>query len=149
MPALAVIQSLRAVRGGGSGKIQFTVNASHEIVRKILDDDQAFIKFIPGLKSWKIIKESSLRQVAKCTMSMSSLIPPLNYTVQVDKISNDELRFRRLSGDLKSLEGSWKLSSGKVPNTTVVTYQYSVDTGLNQVPKLIMKKELEKHLQET
>lgn len=148
-PAFACVQSLRSTHGGGSGKIQFVVNAPVGTVRQVLNDDQAFIKFIPGLKKWYVIKESSSRQIAKCTMSMSALIPPLNYTVQVDKISADELRFKRLAGDLKDLQGSWKLSSGKSLNTTVVTYQYSIDTGLNHVPKLIMERELRKHLQET
>jgi ribosome-associated toxin RatA of RatAB toxin-antitoxin module len=146
LPSQAKIIFVKSTHGGGSGGVQFEVPEARAIVEKIMSDDKVFILFIPGIKKWKVISQENNKKIAQCTMSMSGVIPPANYVVQVDNISKDEIKFKRISGDLKNLEGSWKLSQGSHPNSTMVTYSYSIETGLFAVPSVIIDRELRKHL---
>ncbi len=147
--AEAKITFVKANNGGGTGQVQFVVPAIQESVRKVLDDDKIFIKFIPGIKRWQVVRQEKNKQIGRCTMSMSRFIPNVTYMVQVNRSSEDELRFKRLSGDLKNLEGFWKLSPGPDAASTTVTYQYSIETNFSHVPKGIVQGELSKHLRET
>jgi ribosome-associated toxin RatA of RatAB toxin-antitoxin module len=149
VPSIAGITFLKANGSGGTGQIQFEVNAPLNSVRPILQDDTIFIKFIPGIQKWKVLQNNGPIQVARCTISMSKIIPPMDYTVEMNQVSPDEIRFKRLSGDLKDLKGNWKLSQAASPDKTLVTYRYQIDTGLAYMPKVIVEKELKKHLKET
>jgi ribosome-associated toxin RatA of RatAB toxin-antitoxin module len=144
--AQAKIIFVKSTHGGGSGGIQFEVPVAKAVVEKVMSDDKVFILFIPGMKKWKVISQESNKKVAQCTMSMSGVIPPANYIVQVDNVSKDEIKFKRISGDLKNLEGSWKLLQGSHPNSTTVIYNYSIETGLFVIPNVIIDRELRKHL---
>jgi carbon monoxide dehydrogenase subunit G len=145
--AQATVQSVQANRGAGSGKTQFTINYPITFVRKVLSSDKLFMQLIPGVVNWKVLQNGPSTQTARCTMALGKFSPPASYTVQVNKISQDEVRFKRLSGDLKNLEGSWSLAP--VGDSTRVTYFYKVDTGIKLAPNLIMEKELRRHLLET
>lgn len=147
--AKAVVNSVKVFRGGGSAQTQFEVPFPESFTREVLSNDKLFIQLIPGVKQWKVLNQSGASQTARCTMSMSSLINPSTYLVQVNKVSDNEIRFKRLSGDLNELEGSWTISRGSKPNSTLVTYKYTIDTGMKLVPKGLMEQELKKHLVET
>ncbi|MDJ0625939.1 MAG: SRPBCC family protein [Candidatus Caenarcaniphilales bacterium] len=145
----ANVVNVKGVKGGGSGKTQFVVNYPLSFIREVISDDELFMRLIPGIRNWKVLKDNGKSQVAKCKMSMTKLAPPASYTVKVDLISKDKVEFTRLNGDLKHLEGYWELKRGNAPNTTLVTYFYKVDTGINLIPKLIIQNELRRHLIET
>ncbi|MDX1920624.1 MAG: SRPBCC family protein [Candidatus Caenarcaniphilales bacterium] len=145
----ASVVSVEGEKGGGSGKAQFTLNYPISFVRQVLNNDKLFIQLLPGVMLWQVMENSPKGQVAKCKMAMGKMVPPANYTVKVDKVSADEVRFKRLKGDLKNLEGYWKIEQGSDPSSTKVTYFYKVDTGMKMVPKPIIEKELRRHLVET
>lgn len=149
LSACANVVSVTGDKGGGSGKSQFTLNYPLSFVRQVLGSDKLFMQLIPGVLLWQVMENSAKGQIAKCKMAMGKMVPPATYTVKVDKISVDEVRFKRLKGDLKNLEGYWKIEQGSSPTTTKVTYFYKVDTGMKMVPKVIMEKELKRHLVET
>lgn len=141
--------SINTNRGGGSAQIQFEVPFPQSFTKEVLADDKLFIQLIPGIKQWKVLKESGNSQTARCTMVMSSMLAPSTYIVQVNKVSDHEIQFKRISGDLDNLEGNWKISQGSKEGSTLVTYRYKVDTGMKLVPRGVMEKELRKQLVET
>ncbi len=140
---------VKVSKGGGNGEIRFEVPAPINYVREIISNDQLFMPLIPGIQKWKILEEAGNFQIAECTMVISSIIKPATYKVRLNQPSKDEIKFKRISGDLKDLEGSWKIKSNNKENITQITYAYRVDTGMTLIPKVIIEKELKKHLEET
>lgn len=141
---------VKAVKGGGSGEIQFEVAAPISYIRQVISNDQLFMPLIPGIQKWKMIGQEGDAQIAQCTMAMSGLMKPATYKVKLTQPSKDEVKFKRISGDLKDLEGSWKIKAvDQKESITQITYNYRIDTGMNLIPKLVIEKELKNHLQET
>ena len=141
---------VKSFRGGGNGEIKFEVAAPISYVRQILNDDQLFMPLIPGMQKWKLVGKEDNAQLVECTMAMSGLIKPATYKVKLNQSSKDEIKFRRISGDLKDLEGSWKIkSNNQKEGITQIVYAYRVDTGMTLIPNLAIEKELKKHLKET
>ena len=141
---------VKSFRGGGNGEIKFEVAAPISYVRQILNDDQLFMPLIQGMQKWKLVGKEDNAQLVECTMAMSGLIKPATYKVKLNQSSKDEIKFRRISGDLKDLEGSWKIkSNNQKEGITQIVYAYRVDTGMTLIPNLAIEKELKKHLKET
>jgi ribosome-associated toxin RatA of RatAB toxin-antitoxin module len=148
LQTIAGAMNVSTFKGGGVGSVKFEVSTPYSFVKDLLKDDKAFTSLIPGIRSWKVLESSKGSQLAKTSIAFSKLVPPYNYVVRVTSVSDSELRFKRVSGDLKELEGSWKIAPGSKENTTLVTYTYRVDTGMKQVPNVLMERELRRHLEE-
>ena len=145
----AGVTYIRPEKGGGSAQTKFIVPFPYEFTLKILASDKFFIQIIPGMQKWEVIKNAPPKQIARCTMSMSKLIPPFKYIVEVNSISTNEIRFKRISGDLEGLEGIWRVDKGDKEGTSLITYQYKIKTGFNYFPRSIMDNEIRKHLRDT
>ena len=58
------------------------------------------------------------------------------------------IRFRRIEGTLKSLEGSWRLQPIREGRATRLTYEAHIDPGL-PVPGVLMRSAIENELRDT
>ncbi|MDX1917853.1 MAG: SRPBCC family protein [Candidatus Caenarcaniphilales bacterium] len=145
----AKTSQINSFRGGGSGKISISVPYSYEFLKFVINDDKLFTQLIPGMTRWQVIDSTQNSQTAICTMSTSKLIPPVTYTAKVDRISDHEIQFKRIRGDLKSLQGNWSIHTTQDPNNSIINYSYSFDTGLGFIPGNVAAGEIEKHLNAT
>jgi len=123
------------------------VNASPEAVWRVLTDCEHAASFIPGVRwchrvaaapddSWEIIEQEA---------KYSWLMPPVTCVIRAAYQRPRRIDFKRVSGDLKSEEGTWLLvgptGDTAASGPTLVEYELSVDPGF-WIPRILLRHSL-------
>lgn len=126
------------------------INASPEVIWRVLTDCDHAANFIPGVKrcrrvqsapdgSWDIIEQEA---------KYSWLMPSVTCVVRADYKSPERIDFKRLSGDLKDERGDWVLESAATRSSndaTIVEYELYVDPGF-WIPRVLLRHSLRTEL---
>jgi Polyketide cyclase / dehydrase and lipid transport len=134
------------------------INASPEIIWRVLTDCEHAATFIPGVKrcrrmqsapdgSWELIEQEA---------KYSWLMPPITSVVRADYKRPQRIDFKRVSGDLKDEEGDWLLEPAAavrppsaswqaLGETTIVEYELYVDPGF-WIPRVLLRHSLRTEL---
>jgi hypothetical protein len=156
---------------GGTGmriNAAVRVNASPEIIWRVLTDCEHAASFIPGVKrcrrlqsapdgSWDLVDQEA---------KYSWLMPSVTSVVRATYKRLERIDFKRVSGDLKDEEGTWLLepaegSASGTPSTTtaanqpshaaastastIVEYEVYVDPGF-WIPRMLLRHSLRMEL---
>ncbi len=73
------------------------------------------------------------------------LLPAFTYCMKYEMTPYDRIDFRRTSGDLKNIVGSWRFVACEDGAKTLVVYQVNIDAG-KLVPGPLMRSTLRKTL---
>lgn len=85
----------------------------------------------------QVLSRTGNRQQVAFSVLMTHLLPPFNYVLQQDLTPPNTLRFHRVSGSFKDIQGSWKLFPVDGGNKTVLAYTLQLDPG-PLVPKSLL-----------
>jgi hypothetical protein len=145
-----------AGNAGVHGQVEAAVEiqASPEVLWKVLRDCEHAPAFIPGLKSchrteaaadgsWEIIEHD---------VKYSWLMPTIHSVFRADYFPGTagqpwRIDFRRVAGDLRAEQGSWLLAPAPLSSATVVAYQVHIDPGF-WIPQSVVQHSLRKNLPE-
>jgi ribosome-associated toxin RatA of RatAB toxin-antitoxin module len=107
------------------------IDAAAEPIWKLINDCRQTPKFIPGLKSCRVLQQDKTWDLIEHRMQISRLLPEVKYVFRAEYQRNKRIDFKRTSGDLKEFEGSWVLESisGGKPQTLVI-YSLFLDAGV-------------------
>lgn len=111
---------------GASGLIRAVeeIAAPPEIVWSLLTDCALAPRLAPGLKSCRILeRDPAGRWDIREQISRPGLMPRFRSVVRSDFEAPRRLRFRRTDGDLKVLEGEWRLTPVRGGRATRVVYE--------------------------
>lgn len=111
---------------GASGLIRAVeeIAAPPEIVWSLLTDCALAPRLAPGLKSCRILeRDPAGRWDVREQISRPGLMPRFRSVVRSDFEAPRRLRFRRTDGDLKVLEGEWRLTPVRGGRATRVVYE--------------------------
>jgi hypothetical protein len=133
---------------GGRVRAAVIIHARPETVWQIMRDCASAPAYVPGVRrcqrvdaaadgSWEIVEHE---------MKYSWLMPVIR-SVLLLEYHTWQMDFRRLSGDLKAEEGSWRVQRTDDDDTTLVEYQLHVDPGF-WVPGSIVRASLRHALPE-
>lgn len=148
-PVLAVEQLLSQsqTRGVREGQVvisgtqgQYTgkmiVRSTPAIVWSVLTDYNNYENFLPDVEKSKIIQNNGnnkvfeqIKVIQAALFSRRSLI-----RIAVNESYPNQINFKMVSGEIKSLQGSWKIQplarpSGNQPIQILITHQVSTDPG--------------------
>lgn len=121
-----------------------TYDVPAEKFYQAVTDYNAYTKFVDGMKSVSIEKESADGAVVKFTLS---LIKEISYTINLKHVPNKEVSWTLVTGDMmKSNNGKWTLKdlgNGK----TEVTYDLEIEfkgflPGLGMIEKTLVTTNL-------
>ncbi|MDB6088353.1 MAG: cyclase/dehydrase [Gammaproteobacteria bacterium] len=130
------------------------INASPEVIWRVLTDCEHAATFIPGVKrctrvgsaadgSWEVIEQE---------VKYSWLMPAITAVFRAEYQRPRRIVFRRISGDLKDEEGTWLLeeapqdaAASAVAHATIVEYELYVDPGF-WVPRVLVRHSLRSEL---
>jgi hypothetical protein len=127
------------------------INATPEVIWRVLTDCEHAPTFIPGLKRCTRIhlEPDGTWETVEQEFKYSWLMPAVTSVFRADYTRPRRIDFRRISGDLKDEVGTWLLEEapqmGATAPTTTVEYDLYVDPGF-WVPRMFVRHSLRAEL---
>jgi len=131
----------RAQRGHVAAAIR--INAPPEAVWKVLTDCEHAPAFVPGLKRCRLLERSAdgSHDLIEHEVRYSWLMPTIRSVLRADYQRPLRMDFRRVGGDMKDEEGSWRLERQAEGQATIVEYRLYVDPGF-WIPQALVRHSL-------
>jgi carbon monoxide dehydrogenase subunit G len=135
-----------------AGTIQAVIDvpAPPAEVWKILTDCDINVRVIGGLKSCKVVSRDAASgvDVREHLISWSRLLPTVRSVFRSEYVTNQQIRFSRTEGDLKRLDGEWKLETQDAGKGTRLRYRADLALGI-PVPSALVRSALESDMPKT
>ena len=110
------------------------INSTMDNAWQVLTDYDNFAKFLPGVISSEIIESKGDRKVFEQINKVKTLVFSIESRVQVATIESypGQIAFEAVDGDLKSMDGSWKLEPvspypSAPPDQVLITHKVMVE----------------------
>jgi carbon monoxide dehydrogenase subunit G len=111
-----------------NGSSTAEINAPLEHVWKLIEDVQAAPKWQGGLKAMRAIEHDADGRATLCEAENDAKVRSVKSTIRFAYDGPTRLSWRQEKGDLKSVEGSWKLED-LGGDRTRATYTLDADLG--------------------
>jgi ribosome-associated toxin RatA of RatAB toxin-antitoxin module len=132
-------------RSGRKAQAAILIDSPVQRVWNVIIDCERAPKFMPDLKSCKFLQRSEDTAIIEQQVKVSRLLPKTTYIYRTIYQKFRRIDFKRISGDLKDLEGSWVLESAGGGQQTIVVYSVFLDPGFF-VPKWLVRQILRRNL---
>ncbi len=119
---------------------QVLVNAKPEQVWQVLTDYRHASQIFPLLKKCEVIQDHGSTKITKHEIAPSGIPDTFEYILEVRETAPKSMEWKRISGDFKEVDGSWKLEPANLGKCTLVTYASHV-TGGFLMPQMIIKRQ--------
>jgi hypothetical protein len=146
---LDVTISMDAVDQGGRAAGAVKIHARREVVWDLITSCAESLRLVPELEVCEVLEsapDQSWQRIRE-VLNYSWFLPRLNYVVQADYDPPSQISIERISGDVRTLKGSWILKSEG--DFTVAHYSMDLVPGF-WVPQWLvgsaMRRELPKML---
>lgn len=141
-----VVQSATAGDAGhprGRVRAAVQIEAVPEAIWGVITDCQQTLLFVPGLKGCRRIARASdgRWEEIEHEVRYSWLLPNIRYVFRAQYEWPRRIEFRRVRGDLKDEEGSWRLTATPDGSATVVEYEMYLEPGF-WVPRSLVARTL-------
>jgi coenzyme Q-binding protein COQ10 len=130
---------------GRSVQAAILINSPVQQIWNVIIDCERAPEYIPNLKSCKFLQRGENTAIIEQEVKVSWLLPKITYIYQSIYQKFRRIDFKRISGDLKDLEGSWSLEQADSGQQTIVVYSVFLDPGFF-VPKWLVRQTLQKDL---
>lgn len=141
-----VVRSLAGEnRSAGRVWAAIAVAAPIDTVWDVMVDVEHAPEFVPGLRRARRLERHGSDEIIEHTVKYLWLLPEFTYRFRADYERPQRIVFRRISGDLRALEGEWTLRASTDGKGTVVTYSVHLDPGF-LVPQWAVRKSLQHNL---
>jgi ribosome-associated toxin RatA of RatAB toxin-antitoxin module len=98
-------------------------------VWSVVSEPETLMKSDPRVKKVKVLSRSGNKQNVEFNVMMTRLFPTFNYVLVQELSAPNTVRFHRLSGSFRDIQGSWKLLPGESANQTILSYTLMLDPG--------------------
>jgi ribosome-associated toxin RatA of RatAB toxin-antitoxin module len=123
------------------------INSSPEAIWSVMTDCRQAPLFVPGLKSCRRVDGASdgSWEDIEHEVRYSWWLPTVRYVFRAQYDRPHRIDTRRISGDLKEEDGTWRLTPAADAAATVVEYDVYVDPGF-WIPQALITRSLRKDL---
>jgi ribosome-associated toxin RatA of RatAB toxin-antitoxin module len=98
-------------------------------VWKVVADPVKLASGEKKVRKVEVVSKRGNQQNVAYTVAMAKLLPPFNYVVMQQLSPPSAIKFHRVSGSFKDIQGSWGLSPAPTGKNTVLTYTLKLDPG--------------------
>ena len=142
-----VLVAVINAEGPSQGMVAATIliEAPVERIWQVMTDCGEIPTFVPGVESCQIMSSGPDWEVIKHEVKWIWLLPKFQYVFRATYQPNKQIDFVRIDGDLKAMQGIWRLSPGRINTQTIVHYQVYLDPGF-LVPQWLVRRALKKDL---
>lgn len=143
-PASQPSDSLRQKRASNGQKTfevaQIVIHANADRIFKILTDYQNAGSLFPGLKSCRVVQDLGATKYVAYKVEPNSSLGTYQYQLEITETRNRSIEWHRIKGDLRAIDGSWKLEPDASGANTIVTYSSSVQVGFFMPQSLVNRQ---------
>ena len=124
-----LIDSVKSAQGVPGVRAVFVIEAPREKIWATLLDYDNFPKFFDGIDEMKVLHSDE--KGARVEFWVDAVLKKLHYVLSRDYVTlGYELTWKRISGDLKDIQGSWKIEDTEDPERKLLIYDSYVDLGV-------------------
>jgi uncharacterized membrane protein len=125
-----------------------SVNAPTEKVWKVMTDYQRAPRVFHNLKCCEIIgTKGNTKYIHQVVQPIASPLK-YDYVIELTETKPRLIKWRRISGSLRQLVGSWELVEGDQANTTKIVYTFYIDGGFF-LPAWLMRLQAKSYVPNT
>jgi hypothetical protein len=146
---IAISVSLDPAEQTGSASATVRIHASRETVWSLITSCPESVRMVPGLEICDVLETAQDQswQKIRHVMNYSWYVPKLTYVIRATYDRPAKVSIERVSGDLRTLKGSWELNSDG--DYTIAHYTVDLSPGFwvpNWVVRTALRKDLPKML---
>ena len=140
-----VAVSLDAGEQSGSATASVRIHAGREVVWSLITSCAEAVRLVPGLKACDVMETARDRSWERIrhVMDYSWFAPRLTYEIRASYDEPSRVSIERISGDLRTLRGSWQLQSDG--DDTIAHYAVDLAPGF-WVPRWLVRGALRRDL---
>ncbi len=141
-----LVHIVKTGRFQGHVQAAVAIPATPQVIWTVVTDCASAPEFVPGVLTCQrlAVVEPGRVELFRQTVKYSWYIPRLEYDFRLEYFPYEQMNFRRVSGSLKRLDGSWWLEP-LTPDKTLVFYDVDLDPGF-LVPQFLVRRALRKDL---
>jgi ribosome-associated toxin RatA of RatAB toxin-antitoxin module len=121
------------------------IDSPAQPIWSVLTDCSHSPEFIPHLKSCRILQDGRDTRITEQQVKFSTFLPTFTYVIQSKYQKFRRIDFKKVSGDLKAIDGSWVLEEIADGRYTILVYSLFLDPGFF-VPQGMIQQSLKKDL---
>jgi Polyketide cyclase / dehydrase and lipid transport len=142
---IEVTVSLDLAEQSGAARATVRIRASREIVWSLITSCPETLKLVPGIEDCDVLATApdGSWQKIRHVMNYSWYLPTLTYVIRATYDQPSKVSIERISGDLRTLTGSWELSTDG--DYTIAHYTVELVPGF-WVPHWIVRSALRRDL---
>jgi hypothetical protein len=142
---IEVTVSLDAAEESGSANATVRIHAPREVVWSLITSCPESLRMVPGLEVCDVLETAPDQswQRIRHVMNYSWYLPKTNYVIRAAYDRPSKVSIERVSGDLRTLRGSWELKSDG--GYTIAHYMVDLAPGF-WVPHWMVRSALRKDL---
>jgi ribosome-associated toxin RatA of RatAB toxin-antitoxin module len=142
---IEVAVALDSAEQSGTATATVRIHASRTLVWSLITSCAEALKLVPGMVGCQVLETAPDRswQRIRHVVDYSWYVPKLTYDIRADYTEPSRVAIERISGDLRSLRGSWDLMSDG--DYTSAHYRVELTPGF-WVPALIVRAALRRDL---
>jgi ribosome-associated toxin RatA of RatAB toxin-antitoxin module len=146
---IAISVSLDPAEQAGSASATVRIHASRETVWSLITSCPESLRMVPGLEISDVLETAQDQswQKIRHVMNYSWYVPKLTYVIRATYDRPSMVTIERISGDLRTLRGSWELKSDG--DYTIAHYTVDFAPGFwvpNWVVRTVLRKDLPRML---
>ena len=146
---IAISVSLDPAEQTGSASATVRIHASRETVWSLITSCPESVRMVPGLEICDVLETAQDQswQKIRHVMNYSWYVPKLTYVIRATYDRPAMVTIERISGDLRTLRGSWELKSDG--DYTIAHYSVDLAPGFwvpNWIVRTVLRKDLPKML---
>ncbi len=144
-----VFVTTESLAGEHQGNIWASIwlpNEARSIWEVMVSCEEA-LYFVPGLEECEVLETGEDLDTRRHKVDYSVIFPDAEYIFRTWYEPYHSMRFSRISGDLKAMEGRWLLVPDAASKGTFIVYSVYLDPGFF-VPQWLVRRVLKKNLPE-
>jgi hypothetical protein len=146
---IQVTVTLDAAEQSGTANATVRIHSSREVVWALITSCPESLRMVPGLEVCDVLETAPDQswQKIRHVMNYSWYVPKLTYVIRAAYDRPSMVSIERVSGDLRTLRGSWELSSDG--SYTIAHYTVDLAPGFwvpHWIVRLALRRDLPKML---
>jgi ribosome-associated toxin RatA of RatAB toxin-antitoxin module len=142
-----VLVTANPIKGQTRGTVTATVliNAPAERIWQVMVDCADIPSFVPGVEDCQVLDSGENWEIIRHDVKWVWFFPRLSYVFRAQYQPIRKIDFTRIDGDLRDMQGSWRLIPVGDGGRTLVRYRVYLDPGF-WVPQWLVRNSLKKDL---
>ena len=136
-----LVESTQLDESGGAARVQAMFLSSARDVWYILGDCETNYQFVDGLRDCELLESDERQAMTRQAVKKHFLLPRLDYVFETVREPYEWVSIRLVSGDLKTMQGSWRFDPVGDGEALIVTHNIRVQPKI-LVPRWLVRRTL-------